>query len=79
MEMPNVSKHNSDFYLRIWFWNDSVKYVVNIERNMARYKCELNDFNSRKSDRGEVIITHYRVNNIGSMAAWVRSFKNGLK
>ena len=76
MGIPDVSKTTADFYLRIWFWDDDVKYVVDIERNKAKYNCVLRGFNSKKTDSGEIIITHYRINNIGSKAAWDTIFQN---
>src|SRR5687768_8955188 len=58
MGMSDISQSVSDLSLRIWLWDESVKYVINLEKKGSHYSCDAIGFNAKQTDSGQIIIIH---------------------
>ncbi|HTE23246.1 hypothetical protein [Flavitalea sp.] len=65
-----VTEGSKELSLRVWLWDEEVKYVINLERINADYSCDLIGFNSRQTDSGEVIIIRHQVVNVEPPSGW---------
>lgn len=76
MRLPTITNGSKELYVRIWIWDDSVKYVVNIQKDGSGGTCDIVEFNSKKIDATEFIVMHRVKQYLHPASGWDRFFKS---
>ncbi|RYE57056.1 MAG: hypothetical protein EOP48_06650 [Sphingobacteriales bacterium] len=70
MEMSDIAETLADVNIRIWLWDEDVKYVINLEKNGPQFSCDAIGFNAINTDSGETLIIHNKVVNLQPQSGW---------